>query len=366
LRAEHPVRFETKVLTVDANEGVDVGDVDADGRVDVVAGRCWYRNDEWIPRPDFLFDVNHDGLLDVIAGDFFTPSVFWYENPGAEGLRDGLLWKQHLLADTQQATNEFSMLHDVDQDGTPEWITNSWNRESPLIVWRFVRRVAPAESESPADRESATAGAPRLVPHVIGMNHNGHGMGFGDINNDGREDILVASGWYERPAGDAWATNWEFHADWQRDLSCPFLVRDLDGDGRQDMLWGNPHDFGLYAWYALSPAADGKLMFREVAIDGRFSQLHCLHLADLDGDGRLELITGKRWRAHNGKDPGGGDPPAIWYYELSPDKGGFARHLIDVGSVGIGLQIRTSDIDADGDLDIVVAGKDGTQILFQQ
>jgi len=101
-------------------------------------------------------------------------------------------------------------------------------------------------------------------------------------------------------------------------------------------------------------------------IDDRFSQPHALHWADLDGDGQDELITGKRKWAHNGRDPGGDEPPALYYYEWDPHSLRFTRHTIDVGSVGTGLQIRTADMNRDGRVDIVVAGKSGTYLLVNE
>jgi len=78
------------------------------------------------------------------------------------------------------------------------------------------------------------------------------------------------------------------------------------------------------------------------------------------------LITGKRIRAHNGKDPGSAEPPIMRYYVWNPQKKSFKGYTINKGQVGAGMQIRTADLDADGDIDIVVAGKEGTQILFNQ
>ena len=378
------IKFKPKLLTIDANEGIDIADIDNDGKLDVVAGRSWYRAPDFVPSPlrliedwngyvhsngDFCYDVDNDGLTDVVAGAFIPTKVNWFKNPGSEKLALGQVWEANLLVDTKISQNESSFLHDIDGDGKPEWITNSWKKDNPVVVWKFAVEQEKVTEQDGNGKDAKivarTRSMPTLKKHVVGIDGNTHGMGFGDINNDGREDILIATGWYERPEGDPLQQTWKFHPDWD-DLhaSCPMLIRDLDGDGKNDLVWGRGHDYGLYWWRSEGVGEDNKLKFKQHEIDTSFSQPHTVHFADLDGDGTEELISGKRVRAHNGNDPGGKEIPCMYYYKWDGAKKTFERFVIEEGHIGTGLQIRTADLNGDGKIDIAVAGKDGTWILF--
>ncbi|MCC9658117.1 FG-GAP repeat domain-containing protein [Rhodopirellula halodulae] len=367
--AEDELSFDVRLLTLDANEGIAAGDVDGDGKKDLVAGRNWFRNGDWAPRPlravddwngyvqsngDYLWDVDADGRLDVIAGSFLPTEVNWYRNPGDEALRLGKMWPESTLVDTGASANEGQLFEDIDGDGRPEWIVNSWKNEVPTVIWRLEPKKA--------EKEGAPAYA--LVRHELGDQFNGHGIGVGDLNGDGKKDILVGWGWYEQPAEDPWSQPWIAHQDWKLHASLPVIIEDIDGDGDADVIFGHGHNYGLEWWENTGVDSEGNLEWEAHEIDKRFSQPHSMVWTDLDGDGNKDLVTGKRYFAHNGNDPGGKEVPCLYWYSFDPASKSFDRHTIDEGRVGTGLQIVVEDLNDDGHKDIAVAGKSGTYLLL--
>ncbi|MFY0653383.1 MAG: VCBS repeat-containing protein [Cyclobacteriaceae bacterium] len=357
------LNFEVKLLAIDPNEACDIADFNNDGILDISAGRNWYAGPEYVPRPlrdvgefgkDYLenngehaYDVDGDGWMDIVSGSYLPTEVCWYKNPGKEGLAFGKLWERFSLGQTA-TRNEISYLRDFNGDGKPEYVANSWDVKSEQLIWEFV----PDSSGF------------KLQKSIVGS-ANGHGIGFGDINADGQEDILFLGGWYERPAGNPLIQTWTLHSDWKWEhSSCPMIVTDLNGDGMNDVIRGIGHNYGLF-WMEQLPIKEGQVQWKQHVIDDTWSQAHALAWVDLDGDGSKDLITGKRVRAHSGKDPGANEPAAIYYYTWDPERQRFTRNTIAEG-VGTGLFIRTADLDKNGKLDIVVSGKSGTYLLLNK
>ena len=365
-QSDRALSFRPQLLMIDNNEACSLGDVNNDGLTDILAGRLWYAAPDFIPHPlrplklhppeyasnngEANWDINGDGWTDVITTGWGESRLRWFQNPGEDGLSKGLEWKEHTLADMKNPDGEAAYLVDIDGDGQPEYVMNSYVRSRPFTIWRL------AHNEQ---------GDPVALPTVIGQ-HNSHGAGFGDINGDGRLDILFDDGWYEQPAERMWEGNWRLHRDWKLEGgSCPFQVVDLNEDGKQDFIWGRGHNYGLY-WMEQGPPIGDSTTWTQHLIDESWSQVHALTWADLDGDGQGELITGKRVWAHTGKDPGSDDPSRVFRYTWNKETNSFTRHTVAEGRVGTGLFIRAGDLNQDGKLDLVMAGKTGTYILWQE
>lgn len=372
----HPVRKQV-VTTEYLAEGADHGDFDKDGEQDLVAGAYWFKGPDFKQRQEYqaptannaatdyskVFftwtqDIDGDGWTDILATGVPGVPLFWHKNPGPS-VATATRWTRHEALPV--VGNESPALHDVDGDGKLDLLCNTndgyagWASRvpgNPAAPWVF-RRITPKGN----------------------WNRFTHGLGYADINGDGRKDLLEKEGWWERPVSLAGDPEWKRH---------PYLftaaggaqmqAHDFDGDGDMDVATTlDAHGWGL-AWFE-QVRTNGAISFTKHTLMGdraaaaqygiAFSQPHALALADMDGDGLQDLVTGKRKWAH-GPD---GDIEANSAYVLamfrgwrSGGKAGFTPLLLDTAS-GVGTQLEVRDLDGDSRPDIVVGNKSGTFVF---
>jgi FG-GAP-like repeat/FG-GAP repeat len=353
------VTFFVHRLGTDHAEGVTTLDMNGDGYPDILSGAYWYENPgpnggEWKRhqyreagiRGEFVsdcgewtVDVNHDGLPDVVTAGWMTNGIFWWQNPG----KLGAPWTKHFITDSYDT--EGGTMADINGDGKPDLIFAHYGHMG--LIW--------IDFSGPEPK----------VHHVAGREQDGHGVGVADVDGDGKMDILTPSGWLRQI--DADKDQWEWHPDWQMgDAGFPIIGYDVNGDGKTDIIYGHGHSYGLYWLEQQTTPKDGSANRRWIkhTIDESYSQIHALKLVDIDGDGQPELLAGKRYRGHNGNDPGSYDPLVVYYYKIDRATGTFTRYPISVnGTAGAGTQFVVQDMDGDGDLDIVTAGKTGVHFF---
>ncbi len=368
------IKFKTKQIDyVFRSEGGCVGDFNHDGKLDIAAGSVFYSAPKFEKMNlirnsaeyhdiyhysdtfmNFADDLNGDGWTDLIVVGFPSKDTSWFENPkGEKGP-----WKRHLIVSV--SNNESPQYLDVDGDGRKELLmaTSPSERDFDGPERRLVL-LRPEQDPTQPWKIS-----PISAPGAPATNRFSHGLGAGDVNGDGRNDIVCTEGWWESPspsmASDT-SAEWKFHSAKLGPNCAHMQVFDFDGDGDADIASSSAHETGVW-WYEQTPEG-----FKQHTIDSSFAETHALVLADINGDGLPDLVTGRRWWSHAPADRSGwNEPRQLVWYELQRE-GGQAKwipHKINDES-GVGTQFEVADVNGDGLLDIVTSNKRGVFYMEQ-
>jgi hypothetical protein len=362
-----PVKFKKHILTGEfISEGVAVGDINRDGTTDVMAGAYWFQAPDWKRHEifagkafdgakeysnsflNFSMDVNRDEWIDLIVIGFPGTLAYWYENPKNAGGH----WKKHLIHETVEVGNESPGLYDIDGDGRMDILCA--DSKEKQMVWL----------KSP-DTENETGWKKFTISekNAPGTDRFSHGLGYGDINKDGKKDVIIKQGWWEG-SDDPTGANWAFHPAALGEDCSQIQVLDVNGDGLNDVISSSAHRYGIW-WHAQAKDVDGDVSWKTHEIGKLFSQSHSTLLTDVNSDGNPDLIVGKRFFAHNDtdNDPGAHDPAVLYWFEFTPAKEPFfAPHEIDNNS-GSGLNIVAQDMTKDGAIDIAISNKKGVFVF---
>jgi hypothetical protein len=362
------------------SEGVAVADVNKDGKIDVLTGEAWYEAPDWkkheIRKPGnygsgqgsysnsfacWAEDLNGDGYPDLIVIGFPGAPCHWFENPQGKSGH----WKQHEI--WHSACNETPLYTDLLGTGK-RVLVMGWQPKGQGNMGQMAYFTPDPKDPTkpwimhPISEESAKG------KEIPGTQRFSHGLGVGDVNGDKRADVICTGGWWEQPAKPDGKTPWKFHPAPLGDSCADMYALDLDGDGKADILCSSAHRFGIWAYHqrsggeGKSPAFAKQELFRDLV-----SETHAMVMADINGDGLPDFVTGKRFWSHGRSEPGADWPAMLYWFEASKKKDGkitFTPRVIDTDS-GVGTQFAVQDVNGDGLLDVAVSNKRGT-FLFEQ
>lgn len=348
------------------SEACCVGDFNGDGKLDIAAGPYLYLAPDWKPvkirelkgsvddkgkgyYSDFAniaVDVDGDGLLDVFSCDWFAKNSTWFRNPGAAGG----LWAEKVIE--VNGNFETADIWDIEGKG-----------KKTAILPAVMRTVWYELGKGPDGKQT-------MLVHPVSDKQITFGGGVGDVNGDGRPDILRPGAWYEAPA-DIRSGKWTEHAwslggkDGKTDHTAQIWAYDVNGDRLNDIICSSAHGYGIF-WYE-QVREGSETRWKQHIIDDTWTQAHSITLEDITGDGVPEMFTGKRFMAHNGSDPDEYGPLGIYWYGLKPgQKPTWTKHAISYNEgVGAGMNIEVADMNGDGRLDVITTGKFGGPVWFE-
>lgn len=358
------------------SEGATAGDLDRDGYTDIVYGPYWFRGPRWEEKFEiypalaqnreayadsffsWVYDFDRDGWPDILFVGFPGTPAIVFRNPGPGGWQQP--WPRYQVLDS--VANEAPQWVQIVGDDRPELLCTSggyfgyatWDPDRPFERWRFHR-----------------------ISQQIAPERFGHGLGAGDVNGDGRIDILMKDGWFEQPQSLDQDPLWTLHpVAFARAGGAEMYAYDVDGDGDNDVITSlDAHAYGL-AWYEQRHEG-ARIEFQPHLIMGQkpeenrygvlFTELHSVALVDVDSDGLKDIVTGKTFWSHHRQSPMWDAPAVVYWFRLVRGAQGvdWVPYRLD-DQAGVGRQITATDVNGDGLVDIVVGGMKGAHLLVHR
>ena len=333
---------------------VATADLDGDGDLDAVATSAENSNVVWFANEDgkgcfgpaqliadsiaqfqsvlATADFDGDGDIDVLANAQNSREIVWFANVG-----DGSAWTTNRFPSVANSYRDVKVV-DLDLDGDMDIVTSGISFDN--FVWH---------------RNEDGEGTFSEALTIAGGNLFLRTFEFVDLDQDGDLDILYAYddnlAWIEHLDGKGEFT---FRVNILEDTDFLFSLdgADIDGDSDIDILARRKvRDDQEVFWLR---HIDGTNDFEIAAVidsrAGLSNPPEITRLRDLDGDGDLDALVG----FYNTSE----------WFENTDGKGTFGPSQFISGNMQATKDIRTADVDADGDLDVLGVGEFGGYVAW--
>ncbi|GAB4455126.1 MAG: FG-GAP-like repeat-containing protein [Armatimonadaceae bacterium] len=347
------------------NTFIRVGDVDGDGKPDIVVGGrsgslVWFENPgsitgDWRKHEieqNFLHrecggtlaDLTGNGMLDVIVGaDSQADSLIWWENPGSSGAA----WQSYIITQTGHRQFHDVVVGTVTPDGIRSLVF--WNQhareEDGATLWRY---------PIPADvRQSPWRGGEIIA---TGKREGGlpeEGIVLADLDGDGVDEIVAGTRWYKQVDGSWQEYRFAVPADSD---ALPYVttvlaVGDVNGDGKLEIIvsegdpciYGRKEIGGRLAWF--ERGEDATAPWKEHLLAEHLWDAHSLQVGDFFGDGKAHILVGEIGVRDDAK-----KVPRLMLFR-NDGTGNFTQLTIDEGIGNHHAQV--ADLEGRGTLDII-------------
>jgi hypothetical protein len=327
-----------------------VGDFNGDGLPDFVTcgrngGMAWFENPgkEGLPwkmhvigEPNHMecggsaVDLTDNGVMDVInGGDSADDGIYWFENPGLPGVE----WKKRIIARTGKGQFHDTIVCEAKNDGGRYLVFT--NQHGGTAIYCVPLPKDPTVEPWP-ELEVVARDKNKPNPHhpwnPAGIQPD-EGLAFGDVDGDGKGELVCGTNWFK------WdGSGWREHRFTDKYyITAKIAIGDIDGDGKNEIVLseGDAYIYGYkeggkLAWFKPNGGITG--LWREHIVETGLLDGHTLHLADLCGNGRLDILVGEIGVISGSCEDYTARSPRIMVYE-NDGAGRFpTRYTIDCGT----------------------------------